>query len=244
MIAFAAGSGVVLYDPGTTNNSIRGNSIFSNSALGIDLVGASDVYPYVTPNDSGDADTGPNNLQNFPVITNVFGSAAGTVVLGKLNSTAGSSFWIDVYRNVAAASSGYGEGQYYAGTVGVITDGTGNASFACTNRSGNYAGQFFTATATAATGDTSEFSPAVLATNAPLPSAQFGRSFAWQSSGFVFNLTLQTNFDYRIQATTNLAGSPIPWVDLTNFNAATSSFTFTDHTAINFRTRFYRVVSP
>ena len=244
VIAFAGSVGVVVYDSNTTNNSIRGNSIFNNGGLGIDLAGASDVYPYVTPNDVGDADTGPNNLQNFPIITNVFGYAASSIVLGKMSSSPGSNFLIDFYRSFTADFSGYGEGQFYVGTVSVTTDGSGNASFAFTNSSGNYAGQFFTATATTATGDTSEFSAAVLATNATVASAQFGKSFAWQTSGFVFNLTFQTNFTYRIQAATNLAGSPILWVDLTNFNAVNSSLTFTDHAAINFRTRFYRVVSP
>jgi parallel beta-helix repeat protein len=244
VIAFAGGSGVVLYDPGTTNNSIRGNSILSNFALGIDLVGASDVYPYVTPNDIGDGDVGPNNLQNFPVITNAFGNGTSTIVLGKMNSLPGGNFLIDVYRNIAASSSGYGQGQFYLGTVNVTTDGSGNASFAYTNGSGNYTGQFITTTATAANGDTSEFSAAMPATNTTVASAQFGKSFAWQTSGFVFNLTLQTNFTYRIQATTNLAGNPIPWIDLTNFNAVNSSLTFTDHTAASFRTRFYRVISP
>src|ERR1039458_3984585 len=73
MIAFNGYAGVNIYDAPTTNNSIRGNSIFSNSGLGIDLVGAGDVYPFYTPNDMGDADIGPNNLQNFPVLTNAFG---------------------------------------------------------------------------------------------------------------------------------------------------------------------------
>jgi hypothetical protein len=84
----------------------------------------------------------------------------------------------------------------------------------------------------------------VLASNVPSPSAQFGTSFAWQTNGFIFNLTFQTNFSYHIQATTNLAANLIPWVNLTNFTATSSSLTFTDRTATSFRTRFYRVVSP
>jgi hypothetical protein len=222
VIAFAGWDGVVLFDAGTTHDSIRGNSIFSNNGLGIDLTGVA------------------NDLQTSPVITNAFGSGTSTVVQGKLSSTANTSFFIDAYRNLAGGS----QGQFYLGTVSVATDGSGNASFACTNNTGNFAGQFITATATAANGDTSEFSPAVPATNQPAPSAQFAAPFVWHASGFVFNLTLATNFSYHIQATTNLAGSPIPWVSLTNFTATISSLTFTDRAASGFRVRFYRVTSP
>ena len=74
--------------------------------------------------------------------------------------------------------------------------------------------------------------------------ALLGNSFNWQTNGFIFNLTLQTNFNYRIQATTNLSTNPIPWVDLTNFTANNSSLLFTDRTATNYRLRFYRVASP
>ena len=244
VIAFSGGAGVYLLNTNTVNNAIRGNCIFSNGGLGIDLAAGNDVYPGVTANDPGDADLGPNDLQNFPVVTNAFGYAASTIVLGRLNSTANRNFSIDVYRNVAADPSGYGEGQFYAGSVSVITDGSGNALFAFTNAAGNYAGQYFTATATASSGDTSEFSAYVLATNRPAPSAQFTGPLVWRTNGFVLTLTLQTNFGYRLQATTNLAASPIVWTDLTNYSATNSSLTFTDRTATNFRTRFYRAVSP
>jgi len=165
-------------------------------------------------------------------------------ISGTLNSLANSTFLIDVYRNASADPSGYGQGQFYVGTASVTTDGSGNGNFSLTNFTANYAGQFFTATATAASGDTSEFGADVLATNASAPSAQFTGPFQSQAAGFIFNLTLQTNFNYRIQAATNLAANPIPWIDLTNFAAANSSLTFTDRTATNFRARFYRAVSP
>src|SRR5205085_2188438 len=57
------------------NNSILGNSIFSNTRLGINLLGGIENVFGVTPNDPGDADTGANNLQNYPVLTAV--SSAG-----------------------------------------------------------------------------------------------------------------------------------------------------------------------
>jgi hypothetical protein len=239
VIAFSGGYGVVVYDPGTTNNSIRGNSIFNNGYPGVDLNGDG-----VTLNDTGDADTGPNNLQNFPSITNAFGYATSTIVLGKLNSATNRSFSIDIYRNSVTNSSGYGEGKFYVGSVSVTTDASGNAGFSLTNNTANYSGQYFTATATAASGDTSEFGADVLASNVLTPSAQFTGPFQSSANGFAFSLNLQPNFSYRIQATTNLGTNPIPWIDLTNFTPAISSLTFTDRTATNFNVRFYRVVSP
>ncbi len=203
--------------------AIRGNSIFNNGNLGINLV------------------DGGNGLQNSPVITNAFGSGGSTIVLGKLNSAPGGGFFIDVYRNTAAG----GQGQFYLGTVSVTTDGSGNASFSLTNTAANYAGQYFTATATSVGGDTSEFSADVLATNqiSSSPSASFTGPLQWRTNGFVFSLALVTNFNYHLQAATNLA-SPVAWIDLTNFLAISPSLTFTDRLATNYRVRFYRVASP
>src|SRR5215204_4174522 len=56
----------------SVGNSIRGNSMFLNG-FGIDL-GSNGVLP----NDSCDADTGANNLQNYPVLTSA--SRAGTTI--------------------------------------------------------------------------------------------------------------------------------------------------------------------
>lgn len=224
VIAFSPGDGVALYGSTSTNISIRGNSIFANGYLGIDLTG-----------------TG-NNLQAAPVITNAHGYSTSTIVMGTLSSAANSSFYIDVYRNLPATPS---QGQYYLGTVSVTTGGTGNASFALTNSTANYSGDYFTATATSASGNTSQFSGDVLATNVPAPSAQFNDSLsAWHTNGFVFTLTLATNFGYHVQTTTNLSGNPIVWSNLTNFTANNPSLTLTDRTATNFHLRFYRVTSP
>lgn len=58
--------GVLLFNDETTlGNSIRDNSIHDNGGLGIALAGAGSDP---TPNDPGDADEGPNRLQNFPEI--------------------------------------------------------------------------------------------------------------------------------------------------------------------------------
>jgi hypothetical protein len=221
-IAFNNNDGVRVSDTNTAGIAIRGNSIFGNGGLGIDLL------------------NGANNLPNYPIITNAFAYATSTVVSGTLNSLANSTFLIDVYRN---AVNNPGAGRFYVGTVSATTDGSGNAAFALTNNAANYAGQYFTATATSAVGDTSEFSADLLATNMPLPSAQFTGPYQSSAGGFAFSLALQTNFSYRIQAATNLAPS-VAWTDLTNFTATHSPFSFADTSATNFRVRFYRVVSP
>src|SRR5262249_44642074 len=80
-IAFNCIAGVRLdFVPVGVGNSILGNSIFSNVALGIDL-----NEDGVTANDPGDTDIGPNNLQNFPVLTGATPSGTSTVIRGTLN---------------------------------------------------------------------------------------------------------------------------------------------------------------
>lgn len=229
-------TGVTVYDSDTTNNAIRGNSIFDNSGQGISLAGF--------PGNHVGFEAGPDDWQNYPVITNAFGYEDSTVVQGNFNSLPNETYYIDFYANTVQGPYDYGEGQVYLGAKSVTTSGAGNALFAYTNNSVNDAGQYISATATAATGDSSEFSADVLATNEPAPSAQFGAPFRWQSSGFVFNLTFVTNFSYHIQATTNLAANPVPWVNLTNFTATNISMTFTDRAASSYHARFYRVISP
>ena len=93
-IAFNGADGIRLDRSFAMNNSLRGNSIYSNGRLGIDL--GADVTG-VTPNDVGDGDGGSNNSQNYPVLTEVSGGNA-TRVEGSLNSLAGTSFIIDAAR--------------------------------------------------------------------------------------------------------------------------------------------------
>jgi hypothetical protein len=64
--------------PGSTvtGNKFAGNRIFSNGLLGIDL-----NTDGVTSNDDGDADAGPNDLLNAPVITSVQVSGGGNLII-------------------------------------------------------------------------------------------------------------------------------------------------------------------
>ncbi|HEY6806774.1 MAG TPA: Calx-beta domain-containing protein [Pyrinomonadaceae bacterium] len=135
------------------NHTIRGNSIFSNGRLGIDL--GSDG---VTNNDSGDGDSGPNFRQNFPVITNVTISAGSANIQGTLNSVANTNFQLDFYANSVCDSGGFGEGARWLGSAPVTTSAVGDTNFNLNFSVSLTAGQVITATATDPSGNTSEFS--------------------------------------------------------------------------------------
>ncbi|MBI3407250.1 MAG: right-handed parallel beta-helix repeat-containing protein [Planctomycetes bacterium] len=155
--------GVRIAFSGTTGNRIQGNSIYSNSGLGIDLTttGAADG---VTANDDGDPDTGPNNFQNFPVLS-VAHSGPKTFVAGTLNSLANTVLTLDFYASPAADPAGYGEGARYLGSWTGSTVGN-DLSFAVLLAAATSAGEVITATATEEpTGNTSEFSAAVTTTD-------------------------------------------------------------------------------
>ncbi len=152
VIAFNAMDGIRL-DAGT-GTSIRGNAIFSNGQLGIDLSGVDGV----DVNDAGDGDTGPNNLQNFPVLTAAAVSGSNLTVTGSFHGTANSTFQIDFYASAAADGSGHGEAERFLGSATILTDGSGNATISKLLSGANVlAGEFITATATDPGGNTSEF---------------------------------------------------------------------------------------
>src|SRR5262249_39339523 len=113
------------------------------------------------PNDPGDTDSGPNNLQNYPVITSAVTGPSSTVVQGTLNSAANTTFRIELFSNTTADPSSYGEGQPSMGYSAVTTAVQGNATFATTVASVP-AGQFISATATDPGNNTSEFSASLL----------------------------------------------------------------------------------
>jgi hypothetical protein len=149
VIAFNGDDGVTISSG--TGNAVLSNSIFSNSGLGIDLSANG-----VTANDACDGDSGPNNLQNFPMISSIFRTGSNITINASLNSTAGTTFNVDYYSNISCDSSGNGEGRTHLGATTAMTDGTCNTSFSVTLTAAG--GDIITATATDAAGNTSEFS--------------------------------------------------------------------------------------
>jgi hypothetical protein len=180
------GVGVDGNDTATTGNRIVGNRIFANAEPGIDL-----GQDGITANASGTRN-GPNNLQNYPVLT----AASGTGVSGTLSSTASATFRIEVFANPTAVR----QGQTFLGCVTTSTNGSGAASFAATVPALT-AGQFVTTTATnTATGDTSEFSvpltvtasgppPTITSVSPPSGDIRGGASVTITGTGFVAGQT-------------------------------------------------------
>jgi hypothetical protein len=153
--------GVFISESGGTSrgNLIRRNSFFSNARLGISLfnINCFTCDPF---NDPGDADSGPNTLLNFPVVTNALTSAGTISISGSYNSTANTAVTLEFFANPENDQSGFGEGKTYIGSTTVVTDGSGNAGFDSFFVDAGYAGQFITATATDGLRNTSEFSAA------------------------------------------------------------------------------------
>ncbi len=172
LIAYNTGNGV-LVDPGTANpgegfgNNTVGNTILSNGGAGVrinsgtqNLISRNSIFgngdlgiavgtggPNInTPCQS--SVTGPNDLQNAPVLTAGSGTsfitatatdpnnntsefsnavqatATGNVLslLGNFNSLPNTTYTIEFFSSTAADPSGYGQGQTYLGSTSVTTD--------------------------------------------------------------------------------------------------------------------------
>jgi CSLREA domain-containing protein len=156
VIAFNTDVGIYVYASAGTGHRFDRNAIFGNGELGIDL-----NTDGPTPNDPGDSDTGPNNLQNFPVLTAATISAGETTITGALDSLPNRQFLLQFFANPNAADA---EGRTFLGEQQVSTDGNGVASFTFTAGQ-RRTGQAITSTATNITPgeptDTSELSPPV-----------------------------------------------------------------------------------
>jgi len=186
-----------------SGDTIRGNSIFANGTIGIDL--ASDG---VTANDAGDVDTGANGRQNYPILSSATPQApSGTVVLGKFDSMPSTAYTLDFYVNPACAGRphDFEEGLLYLGSVDVVTDGAGHYDV---NQLLAYtidAGQPVTMTATDPNGSTSELSPRIVFSMNPTSGVPEGGT-----------LVAIRGTDFAAGATVTIGGLPATDVVLQN----------------------------
>ena len=168
IIAFNTSDGVQVRSNATgVGHDIGPNSIFSNDGLGIDIVdnansGLGPNGDGPNTNDGGtanDADTGPNDLQNFPTITSATTSSGtgDTKIDAFLDTVPSTQYLIRFYSNPRDT----GEGKTFIGVITVTTNTNGTSSvndFVATKTVP--VGQSITATATkfVAPRNTSEFS--------------------------------------------------------------------------------------
>ena len=123
-----------------TGNGILQNSIYGNGDVGILL------------------NSGANNNQAAPVITSVRTTSQAVQIGGTLTSTPNKTFTLEFF----ASSANDASGQIYLGGATVKTDKNGVSVFTFFGPVPSIVGTtYFTATATDATNNTSEFSTAV-----------------------------------------------------------------------------------
>lgn len=136
-IVHHGGPGIRLIEASAVRNTFTANDMFDNGSIGIDL-GAYGI----TANDTGDGDSGPNDLLNFPVVQ--------TATTTTFSGTACAGCTVELF--VATPSSTYRSGADHV--VSTTADGSGAWSVP---NPGVPAGQSVTPTATDALGNTSEF---------------------------------------------------------------------------------------
>jgi len=148
---------------------IAQNSIYGNDGLGINLLSSiNNVNTGPDVNDPGDADTGPNGFQNYPVISSASGDGMTLQVSWSINTAANRQVTLYFYRSAACNNSGYGEGGDFRFKRTVTTDAAGNYAADETIHAGVAAGDVLTANATDdVTGNTSEFSACAVVTALP-----------------------------------------------------------------------------
>ena len=139
--------------------TIRGNRIFENVPIGIDVGTYNDNTLGPTPNDETEAD----NIQNYPMLSSV-DYGASTTVHAAFHSKPSATYDVDFYSNPACLSHppALNQGQDFAGTTPVTTDASGNATIDFVLPVVLAAGQPVTAIATDSGGHSSEFSQSIL----------------------------------------------------------------------------------
>jgi trimeric autotransporter adhesin len=143
---------VVMFNSSTVTY-VSENRIYDNPGIGLDFQDDG-----VTQNDPLDADNGPNELQNFPVVKKAKAKGSTTKVSGVLDSEANGNYRVELFE----AREKNREGQRFLNSFGVTTDAEGHGKFKVEVGRRVKRGRFITATAIdlalGTEGGTSEFS--------------------------------------------------------------------------------------
>jgi hypothetical protein len=215
IIAFNTGAGVEIQTAKNGSgplqgyrNTIRGNSIFGNGKLGIDLLGGTATPAGENINGLGvasDANEGLNHpdVQLAAVVTDAHGNKTTNVIV-HYNDQPNTTYAFDFYASDVADPSGFGEGQIPLGYLERKTDANGSVSFTATIK-GDYRGEVVAATATRKKGtdygSTSEFGGAVNVTT----QVQLNDD-ADHTKYIAFN-TATGDYEFHPDASTTIAGT-------------------------------------
>jgi hypothetical protein len=123
-IAFNRGYGVAVFSTtwvASPRDNILHNLIFYNWGIGISLNSDNRI-----PNDPGDTDSGPNSLQNYPVLQSAITSSGVTTIKGTLNTKPNSQYTVQFFSNPVGFG---GQGMKFIGEQQLTTDSDGNDSF-------------------------------------------------------------------------------------------------------------------
>ncbi len=169
------GYGGISVDGDTSvNNAFIANSIYNNQGLAIDLMEGGQTGS--TDNDAGDIDTGPNLLQNTPVLANAVLEADNTITVEiTMDGLPNTEYRVDLYGTTTPDGSGAGELEIYLGYAQVQTGADGLSTISANvAAAGLVAGNAISATASVINGnnkpvDTSEaaVNTTITAANAP-----------------------------------------------------------------------------
>lgn len=149
-------SAIGLLGTAAIGNTISENILHSKDYTVLDLAGGTEDVNKVTENDSGDTDTGPNDLQNYPEITKVEYLGAGQYrVSGDLDENSSESpFDIEICESYDHPSGHGGCIQ----TLGHTTASSPWQTIVTIPESDGTDGRIFSTLATNSNGSTSEFS--------------------------------------------------------------------------------------
>jgi FlgD Ig-like domain len=144
--------GIIVEGSTSTGNYIAGNRMPYTSNIPIDL-----GFDGITNNDPLDADSGPNQLQNSPVLS----SGVGHVISGTMNGTPLQSVYVHCYYSPTCCFTAAD----FIGGVFVSLDGAGTAPFALNFTKAIPPNSSINATATALNRNTSELSYSIVYQN-------------------------------------------------------------------------------
>jgi CSLREA domain-containing protein len=120
IIAFNNGDGILRRNTTGAGMQISGNSIFSNTRLGIDL-STTGTFDNITVNDANDINFAGDFIQNFPDIATaeVYPSGGGTLISAFNLNTLDGNYRLEFFSSLTADPSGNGEGQTFLGSTNV-----------------------------------------------------------------------------------------------------------------------------